>query len=198
GVDGGGNVYVAGSTASDFFPTVNVTQNLGGLGTDGFIAKLNPAGSSYVYSNYLGGSSDEIVFSLAVDANGNLYVAGATQSIDFPITRTGAQRVNGGGIDGFIGQFDATGKLIYGSYLGGGGDDFVLGIGLDGSGNMYVTGSTASTDFPATASAFQPKIGGATDAYVAKLAPGGAITWATYLGGTGDDEANGIAVDAAG
>jgi uncharacterized protein (TIGR03437 family) len=198
GLDGSGNVYVAGATASDLFPTVNATQTLSGQGTDGFIAKLDPTGSNYVYSNYLGGSSDEIVFSLAVDANSNLYVGGATLSVDFPVTRTGAQRVNGGGIGGFIGQFDSTGKLIYCSYLGGGGDDFVLGIGLDGAGNMYVTGSTASTDFPATASAFQPKIGGGTDAYVAKLAPGGAITWATYVGGTGDDEANGIAVDAAG
>jgi uncharacterized protein (TIGR03437 family) len=198
GVDAGGNVYVAGSTASDLFPTINATQTLAGQGTDGFIAKLAPTGSSYVYSNYLGGGSDEIAFSLAVDADSNLYVAGATLSVDFPVTRNGAQRVNGGGIDGFIGQFDATGKLIYCSYLGGGGDDFVLGIGLDGSGNMYLTGSTASADFPVTASAFQPKIGGATDAFVAKVAPGGAITWATYVGGTGDDEANGIAVDAAG
>ena len=198
-VDSTGAVYIAGATDSDDFPLVANTQNLGGLGTDGFFAKLDPTGKTLVYSNYLGGSSDDIAFAAALDSGGNLWLGGATISVDLPVSRSGLQRSYVGGIDGFVAEIDPTGKLNYLSYIGGTGDDYVFGIAVDAAGNIYTAGSTKSTDFPGTSSGFQPTNGGATDAWAARLAPGAAaIQWATYLGGSGDDEATAMTIDAAG
>jgi uncharacterized protein (TIGR03437 family) len=198
-VDSTGAVYIAGATDSDDFPLVANTQNLAGLGTDAFFAKLDPTGKTLVYSNYLGGSSDDIAFAAALDSGGNLWLGGATISVDLPVSRSGVQRTYAGGIDGFVAEIDPTGKMIYTSYLGGTGDDYVFGIAVDAAGNIYTAGSTKSTDFPGTSAGFQASNGGATDAWAARLAPGaGAIQWATYLGGSGDEEATAMTIDAAG
>jgi hypothetical protein len=151
------------------------------------------------YSTYLGGSGMDKVLSLAVDAAGNSYVAGLTQSIDFPVANA-AQPANGGSTDVFVSKINASGTaLIYSTYLGGSNIDAALGIAKDGAGNAYVTGYTASANFPVTAGAFQPALnGGAYDAFVVKLAPTGSLQYSTYLGGSDIEVANAIAVDGAG
>lgn len=197
-VDSTGNIYVAGGTNSDDFPVVGVSTSLSGLGFDGFIAKIDPTGKSYIYAGFMGGENDDIIFNMALDANSNLWVTGATLSTKFPLSRTGAQRTLAGGIDAFLSEFDPTGILLYSSYLGGTGDDYSLGVAVDPAGNVYTAGSTKSTDFPGTAAGAQPANAGGIDAWAAKFTSSGTPVWATYLGGTLDDEANSVAVDSAG
>src|ERR1035437_7769994 len=197
-VDSTGNIYVAGYTNSDDFPIVAVSATLAGLGNDAFIAKVNPTGTTYLYAGFVGGSGDDFAYGLALDANNNLWIAGGTSSTTFPLSRTGAQRTLAGGYDAFVSEFDPNGGLLYSSYLGGTGDDFAFGLAMDAAGNVYAAGSTVSTDFPGTASGFQPANAGGTDAWAAKLSPSGGLLWATYLGGSADDEATAIAVDGSG
>jgi uncharacterized protein (TIGR03437 family) len=197
-VDSAGNIYLAGYTGSDDFPIVAVSSTLAGLGYDAFIAKVNPTGTTYLYAGFVGGSGDDYAYGLALDANNNLWIAGGTSSTNFPLSRTGAQRTLAGGYDVFVSEFDPNGALLYSSYLGGSGDDFAFGIALDTAGNVYAAGSTVSTDFPGTASGFQPANAGGTDAWAAKLSPSGSLMWATYLGGSGDDVATSLAVDGSG
>jgi hypothetical protein len=201
-VDGSGNAYVVGRTASTNFPTASPFQaaNAGG-GLDAFVTKLNAAGSALIYSTYLGGASGpEDAFGIAVDTAGNAYVAGATGSTDFP-TVNPLQAANGGGVnDAFVAKLNASGSaLIYSTYLGGSLADTASGIAIDAAGNAYVGGFTASTNFP-TASPLQAASGGGPgDAFVAKLnAAGSALVYSTYLGGSGSDRVSGIAVDGAG
>ena len=184
-VDSAGNAYVTGETRSANFPTANALQpTIGGSG-DGFVAKLNPTGSALVYSTYLGGSSGDRGYGIAVDPSGNAYVTGETSSTNFP-TANPLQPTIGGNGDAFVAKLNPTGSaLVYSTYLGGSYGDRGYGIAVDPSGNTYVTGSTNSTDFP-TANPLQPAFGGGDfDAFVAKLNPGGsALVYSTYLGGS--------------
>jgi hypothetical protein len=150
-------------------------------------------------ATYLGGISADKVLAVASDAAGNTYVAGLTQSPDFP-TANAAQPVLGGATDAFVAKINAAGTaIIWSTYLGGSGIDAALGIARDAAGNVYVTGYTASPDFPVTPNAPQPTFGGgAYDAFVAKLDANGVLVQSTFLGGSGMDIANAIALDAAG
>ena len=197
-VDAAGNVYVAGATDSDDFPSVVVSSSLSGFGYDGFIAKIDPTFSTYLYAGWVGGENDDIIYAMALDSSNNLWVTGATASAKYPLSRTGAQRTPGGAVDSFVSEFDTGGVLLYSSYIGGAGDDYGLGIAVDTAGNAYLAGSTKSMDFPVTAGALQTANAGGVDAWTAKLSPAGAVVWSTYLGGTGDDEASGVAVDPSG
>src|SRR5207253_1114691 len=148
-IDGAQNVYVTGVTSSTNFPTVGPLQatNRGG-DHDVFVAKVNAAGNALTYSTYLGGSGDDVALSIAVDDSGNAYVAGGTDSTNFP-TANPLQPTNDGKVDAFVIEFNLDGSaLLYSSYLGGSDDDFAFGIALDNLGNLYVAGSTASTNFP--------------------------------------------------
>ena len=121
---------------------MNPFQAANGGSYDAFVAKLNPAGTALVYSTYLGGSSVDYGYGIAVDSAGNAYVVGNTASTDFP-TMNPLQAANGGGLDVFVATLNAAGSaLIYSTYLGGSGDDMGTGIALDSAGNAYVTGST--------------------------------------------------------
>jgi hypothetical protein len=198
-VDAAGNAYVTGYTTSTDFPTANALQAANGGGRDGFVAKLNAAGTALVYSTYLGGSGDEFGRGIVVDAAGNAYVTGDTSSTDFP-TANPLQAGNGGGsTDAFVAKLNGAGTaLVYSTYLGGSGDDSGQGIAVDAAGNTYVTGYTTSTDFP-TANSLQPANAGGYDAFVAKLnAAGTTLVYSTYLGGSHSDFGTGIALDAAG
>ncbi len=197
-VDASGNAYVTGETSSTNFPTKNPSQSASGGGADVFVAKLDPTGSTLVYSTYLGGSGGESGNGIAVDASGNAYVTGFTNSANFP-TKNPFQAALGGGGDAFVAKLDPTGSaLVYSSFLGGTMDDFGNGIAVDSSGNAYATGNTLSTNFP-TKNPLQAASGGARDAFVAKLnAAGSALVYSTYVGGSGEDSGNGIAVDSAG
>jgi len=207
-VDSTGSAYVTGYTSSTDFPTANAFQGKnasGGFGDDAFVAKLSPAGSTLLYSTYLGGSSNDAGFDIAVDAAGNAYVTGFTSSTDFP-TANGLQSIEGGfeNGDAFVTKFNAAGSaLVYSTYLGGGGSDHGESIAVDSAGNAYVTGPTLSTDFP-TVNAFQSTYGGGSDgesgdAFVSKFnGAGSALVYSTYLGGDDGDTGLGVAVDSAG
>jgi len=166
------------------------------------VTKLNPTGSGLVYSTYLGGSGDDNGTSIGVDAAGNAYVMGGTSSTNFPTTAGAFQRTFGGGIsDAFVTKLNPAGSgLVYSTYLGGSGSEGGFGIAVDAGGNAYVTGHTGSTNFPTTTGAFQTSFGGGGfDAFVTKLnSTGSALVYSTYLGSSGTDNGNGIAVDAAG
>lgn len=201
-VDTSGNAYLTGSTWSNDFPTTQGAFQLARSGqVDVFVTKLNAPGSALVYSTYLGGGSEETGYGIAVDPSGNAYVTGYTYSTDFPTTVGVFQPAKGGstGRDGFATALNATGAaLIYSSYLGGSGTDQGYGIAVDAAGNAYVTGETASTDFRMV-NAFQATYGGGADAFVTRInATGSALVYSSYLGGSGWDRGQGIAVDAAG
>jgi Beta-propeller repeat len=202
-VDSSGSAYVTGTTYSTDFPvTPGSIQTTFGGGSDAFVAKLNPLGTALVYSTYLGGSSYDLGYGIAVDSSGNAYVAGDTESINF--TGAGSSPIQSslsGSDDAFVAKLNATGTaLVYSTYLGGSGADGAVGIALDSSGNAYVTGITFSTDFPgASLSAIQPTNGGAGDAFVAEInGTGTSLIYSTYLGGSGYDVGDGIAVDSSG
>ncbi|OFX21373.1 MAG: hypothetical protein A2V77_07865 [Anaeromyxobacter sp. RBG_16_69_14] len=195
-VDRWGNALVAGETLSTDFPEVNPVQSSHGGGTyDAFVAKLDAAGGALVYATYLGGSAEDGAAGIAVDHAGNAYVTGNTASVDFPIANP-FQSAYGGAVDAFVAKLDPRGTaLVYATYLGGSAGDGAVGIAVDRSGNAYVTGGTGSTDFP-TANPFQPAGRGGGDAFAAKLDPRGtALTYSTYLGGSGGDVGSAIAVD---
>src|ERR1022692_2585480 len=198
-VDGSGNAYVTGFTASTDFPAMNPIQPVNGGGDDAFVAKLNPTGSALVYSTYLGGSGNDTGSGIAVDNSGNAYVAGYTSSTNFPTMSPLQLAYGGGDSDAFVAKLNPTGSaLVYSTYLGGSGEDQGGGIAVDNLGNAYVTGGTGSTDFP-TMNAAQATYGGDTDAFVAMLNPtGSALVYSTYLGGSSDDDGYGIAEDSAG
>ena len=174
-VDAAGNAYVTGETRSTNFPTTPgaLQPTFGGGSADAFVTKLNPTGSALVYSTYLGGSSDDSGAAIAVDASGNAYVTGSTQSSDFPTTVGAFQPGLGGFVDAFVTKLDPTGAaLLYSTYLGGSGFDSIIGTGIaqDAAGNAYVTGLTdSSNSLPTTVGAFQAASGGGFDAFVAKL-----------------------------
>jgi hypothetical protein len=200
-VDGAESAYVAGITASTDFPTTaGALQTTSGGAGDGFVAKLNAAGSALIYGTYLGGSGTDAGAGITVDSAGNAYVTGSTRSTDFPTTAGALQTTFGGGTDGFVAKLNAAGTaLIYSTYLGGSQDDRCFAIAVDSGGNAYVTGDTTSSNFPTTAGALQTTFGGVKDAFVAKLnTTGTALSFSTYLGGNDSDAGVGIAVHGAG
>jgi hypothetical protein len=199
-VDNAGNAYITGWTNSSDFPTVSPIQ-LDQVGTDAFIAKLNPSGSALVYATYLGGSAaaggtgTDVGMGISIDSAGNAYIVGETGSANFPTAGSPLQGTKGGVKDAFIAKLNPSGSaLVFSTFLGGNGNDTGYSIDLDTSNNVYVTGQTASTSFP-TASPFQAIYGGSTDAFVAKLNPSGStLIYSTYLGGTGSDISRDITI----
>ncbi len=150
-----------------------------------------------VYSTYLGGSSTDLGYGIAVDSAGNAYVTGYTYSADFP-TKDPLHAAYSGAADVFVSKLNAAGALVYSTYLGGAANDYGSAIVVDSAGNAYVTGSTNSVGFP-TVNALQPTNAGGFDAFVSKISPtGSALVYSTYLGGSGIDQGYGIAVDSAG
>ncbi len=202
-VDTNGNAYVTGNTLSADFPTASAFRNSNSGGSDAFVTKLNPAGNGILYSTYLGGSNDDFGEDIAVDASGNAYVTGNTNSNNFIALAAFADVVQngyaGGASDAFVTKFAPTGSaIVYSTYLGGGIDDEGKGIAVDADGNVYVTGVTNSLDFP-TNVPFQPATGGFHDAFISKLNPvGNGLLYSTYLGGSGEDSGDGIALDSSG
>jgi hypothetical protein len=194
-VDATGAVYVAGQTQSADFPILSALQGASGGSTDAFITKINSAGTVVVYSTYLGGTGNEVAHSITVDSAGNAYIAGETNSANFP-TINAVDANFAGSVDGFASKLNPNGNaLIYSTYLGGTGNDVAQSVAIDSTGAAYYAGFTSSIDLSGTAGGYN---GGAIDASVTKLSPAGALLYSTYLGGNTIDTANGIAVDAAG
>jgi Cep192 domain 4/Beta-propeller repeat len=210
--DSNGNAYVGGLTSASNFPvTYGALQTgYGGGPFDGFVAKINPTGSSLVYSTYLGGSQEDHVNGIALDSSGDAFLTGQTNSANFPVkggfqpeyaaASCGSALSNTPCFEGFVSELNPTGTgLVYSSYLGGTAASYSSDIALDSSGAAYVTGWTTSRDFPVTQGAYDTAWGGTNEAFVAKIAPaGGAISYATYLGDVYPDQANSIAVDGSG
>ncbi len=190
-------------TYSSDFPTRNAFQDsLKGL-SNVFVSRLDASGSQLVFSTYLGGSRYDSPGNIVLDREANIYVAGATQSIDFPVTAKAYQAVCDKGAfpgncsgDAFITKMDARGsKLIYSTYLGGRGYDEASDIAVDYAGAAYIGGQTNSADFPAV-NAYQAALAGQANGFVTKLSPdGSSLVYSTYLGGSGIDAVNGIALD---
>jgi hypothetical protein len=207
-VDSGGSAYVTGDTISTYgtFPvTAGVFQTSNAGSYDAFVIKLNPAGSGLIYATFLGGNLIDGGGGIAVDAAGNAYVGGRTESGSntFPETSGVFQPENGGGsMDAFVAKVNPTGTaLLYASFLGGSNQEVGTDIAIDQAGNSYVTGITQSTapSFPVTAGAFQTQSGGSGDAFVAKVNPTGTmLLYSSFLGGENWEVGEGIAIDGAG
>jgi hypothetical protein len=204
-VDGSGYAYVTGYTSStDYDVTPGAFQTTNGGIRDVFVTKLNATGTALVYSTYIGGSGEDYGYGIAVDGSGNAYVTGYTWSTDYDVTPGAFQTTKSTTIlserDVFVTKLNATGTaLVYSTYLGGSDWDFGNAIAVDGSGNAYVTGYTLSTDYDVTPGAFQPTKGGGRDVFVTKLnATGTDLVYSTYIGGSGEDRGNAIAVDGSG
>jgi Calx-beta domain/Beta-propeller repeat len=193
-LDSAGNAYVTGSTASAGFPNNNAVACLGtkSTGDDAFVVMLNTTGATVGYCRFIGGSGVDAGQGIAADAAGNVWFVGTTTSSNLPVVAA-VQPTFGGGSDGFVGKLDPTGAVVYLTYLGGSGFDLAFAVAVDVAGNAYVTGSTDSIDFP-MAAPLQPVLGGGDDAFVTKLNVAGTLVFSTYLGGSGDDAGNGIAV----
>jgi hypothetical protein len=197
-----GSVYVAGATNSIDFPLANPYQlNYGGSVFDAFVSKLSADGSTVLYSTYLGGSRPDVADGIAVDTAGNAYVTGNTQSPDFPTMNALFSSLDGGN-DAYVTELTSDGSaLVYSTYLGGSANDVGRAIAVDAAGDAFVAGYTGSSDFPqGTNPGLQTNYGGSdADAFVAELGANGmALVYSSYLGGSGYDAANGIAVDANG
>jgi hypothetical protein len=220
-IDAAGNVYATGFTLSGspgslpkFPTTAGVLQTaFGGTGGhnegDAFVTKLSANGKTFLYSTYLGGAKDDQGWSIQVDGAGNAYVAGETDSANFPTTAGVVQRLvpakmAGSVTTGWLAKLNpAATALVFSTYLGGRGNDKIFGLALSATGNLFVTGATTSNNFPTTAGVVQRLFGGTAgglgDAFVADINPTGtAFVYSTYLGGRGDEAGASIKVDAAG
>ncbi len=205
-VDSSGSAYVTGGTSSINFPTQSPYQAALRGPRNAFVTKLTPAGNELAYSTYLGGGANDSGAGIAVDGSGSAYVTGSTSANNFP-TQSPYQATLHGVPNAFVTKFAAAGNaLSYSTYLGGSNGDSGRGIAVDGAGSAYVTGDTASSNFPVQLP-YQGALGGPTNAFVTKFTPAGnSLSYSTYLGGSGavivhiasGDTGYGIAVDQSG
>jgi hypothetical protein len=201
-VDGAGCALVTGYTSSKNYPVKNAFDgSFSGdpyYGTDAFLTKFSSTGKTLVFSTYLGGQGTEWGEDVVGDATGAVYVTGKTDSSDFP-TKNPFDSTSNGSSDVYVAKFDPSGKnLVYSTYLGGKSIDEAAGIAVDGTGAVWVTGQTWSSDFPKK-DFFDGTLGGYCDAFVTKVGPGGnLLVFSTFFGGTSSDYGLAIAVDKTG
>jgi hypothetical protein len=206
--DGTGNIFLAGTTGSTNFPvTPGAFQTANAGGQDGFVAKFDNNGAR-LWGTYYGGSSTEggIAFKcgLCTDPSGNVWYSQVTASTNFPVTAGCFQAANGGGTDATLVKLTTAGARLYATYYGGSGTEApgvprwgantAPAIASDGSGNIFMTGLTQSTNLPVTAGCFQAANAGGGDAFFVKWSSAGARLYATYYGGTGNEEAAGVGI----
>jgi murein DD-endopeptidase MepM/ murein hydrolase activator NlpD len=197
-VDTMGRAYAAGSSQSPDFPTTAGAFEPSPNGSDdAFVVSVNEAGTALPYATFLGGGKADYAGAIAVDGQGNVYVAGATQSPDFPSTVGAFDTSYGGSYDAFVVKLNAAANgLGYAAFLGGSGDDWGQAIAVDEMGAVYVAGSSQSFDVPQAAKPFSGSYEGGHDAFVARVNElGTELAYATFLGGSGEDDATAIAVD---
>ena len=198
-VDGSGNAYITGETNSLDYPVTSgaFQTNYGGGEWDAFITKINQNGSALIYSTFIGGNSQDISTSIAIDASGNAVIAGFTASTDYPVTSGAFQTTIAGYNDIFVTKINQDGNaLLYSTFLGGDGDDWTYSIAIDGNGNSYITGNTYSFNYPVTSGAYSTTKYFGLDALVTKLNQNGsALIYSTFIGGTDEDWVYAIAID---
>jgi PKD repeat protein len=199
--DGAGSVYLSGLTYSTTgIATTGAYQtscsSCASFAADAFIVKFNSSGVRQ-WGTYYGGAGDEYYYDMTTDASGNVIGTGFTMSTS-KIASSGAHQtsLNGTEFDGFISKFNTSGGRQWGTYYGGSGADYFYAIATDASNNIYVAGATESTSGIATSKTHQTSNAGLTDAFLAKFSSTGVRQWGTYYGGTNDDYAYGISLDA--
>ena len=202
-IDSSGNVYVTGLTkdaVTDFPKTTGAYDESHNGNYDVFVSKLNSSGSSLTYSTFIGGSGEDVGYAIDVDGSGNAYVTGECDS-GFPTTNGAYDTSHNGGLaDVFVVKLNNTGNsLSYSTYIGDGDDDRGYGIAVDGSGDIWLTGKTVSTNFPTTNGAYDMTHNGNADVFVVKLSPDSSgssdLLYSTYIGGSGGDYGNAILED---
>ncbi|MGO9648134.1 MAG: choice-of-anchor D domain-containing protein [Terriglobales bacterium] len=201
-IDSAGNCYVAGTGTIVPTPGAYQSKKPGGM----YVVKFDPL-ANVIFATYLGGSGGEDPGGIALDPGGNIWLTGATYSNDFPVTNNAIQHSFGGGQnDAFVAELNPTGtQLLYGTYLGGSGYDSLAyeaspeltGIAVDSNGDVIVTGTTNSSDFPVL-NAIQPTFQGSFSAFVTKIGSAGQLLYSTYLGESSGAQGVGIATDSAG
>jgi hypothetical protein len=200
-MDSNGNVYIAGETTSSDFPTTPGVYDQTYSSEDGFVVKFDANLGNLLSATFLGGSRPDVINSLHISESGDVYVGGYTQSYDLPVTANAYDKTFGGTIsDAFVAKLDANLKnLLACTYIGGTNAwyDEILVLTTDGSGNVYIAGTTWASDFPVTSKGFDKTFGGGeTDSFVAKMdGTLSTLIASSYLGGSQDDWINDIAID---
>lgn len=205
-LDDDGNAYITGPTRSTqaSFPVLGGPSLIASGGYDAFVAKVNPAGTTLVYAGYIGGSGLDQGRDIDVDDAGNAYVTGFTNSTEasFPVLVGPDLSFNGGAFDAFVAKVAFSGAgLEFAGYIGGSGSEQGSGIAVDGAGRAHITGHTDSNQasFPVVVGPDLTYNGGPQDAFVARVdASGATLLYSGYIGGSGQDWGQGIAVDRAG
>ena len=196
-LDSFGNVIVVGVGQGTVAPVVNAAQSVLGGDWDAFVWKFNPTGTALIFSTYLGGAGRDQAFDVAVDAVNDVYVTGQTNSTNFPTTPGAFRTSNSGSYDIFVTKLSSTGAMLYSTYLGGSADDCVISfcdIGVDSSGQAYVSADTLSLDFP-TVNAIDPTNNGSRDAVLSVIqANGSGLSFSTFLGGPAQESRVSLAV----
>ncbi len=193
-LDAAGSMYVAGYTESSNMPVQNPIQSKGS-GNDAFVFKMNASGTQILYATFIGGSSDDRAYGLAVDGSGAAYLCGSTASSNFPVANASKiQPLRGGGKDAFVLKLNPSGNaLVYSSYMGGSGSDSLHGCVLDPYNQLYAVGETNSSNLP-TKAPFQAANAGGMDAFLVKINMNATLVFSTYFGGSADDGGRGIAL----
>ena len=198
---GEGAVFIAGETGSGagFPTTVGPDTSFGGGTEDAFVASVKPDGTGLLFAGFIGGSMEERAWDVTVDGAGRAYVEGDTSSPNLPVVVGPDTSYGGGTKDGFLARVRADGTgFEYLGFLGGSGQDGGYGVGVDGMGSAYVTGSTTSMDFPAVGGT-DPSFNGDRDVFLAKVRPDGSgFVYSGYLGGSAFDEPYDLDVDGRG
>ena len=196
-LDSSSNAYIAGYTYASDFPTANAAFARAHAVPDGFVSKIDPTGTTLLYSTYIGGVGSDAFTSIAVDSTGAAWVAGYTSSVDFPVLNAYQSTLNGasGSYDAVVLKLNPSGSLASSTYLGS--NSYGMGVAVDAAGNSFATGYVSGT-FPTTSGAYLTGSAGGTDGFVVKFNSSGGLVYSTYLGGSGSDVAYGIAVDTSG
>ena len=194
--DASGNVYISGITSSTAgVATTGAYQTIGDLSGNAFLAKFDSTGN-LLWATYYGGNGTENGISLAIDNSGNIYMTGSTSSKS-GIATSGAYQTSfaGGNYDAFLAKFSTSGSLLWATYYGGNNEDDGFGVTTDTSGNIYISGSTASASGIATSGAYKTSYSGNTDAFLAKFSSQGNLIWGTYYGGINSDGGESVVSD---
>lgn len=187
GIDNASNLIIAGYTTSTAsIATAGTQQTVYGGTQDGFVVKYTSAGSK-TWGTYIGGTGKDEISCLALDGSNNIWIGGRTFSFNSIVTSGCHQSSYGGGEDGFVIKLNSSGVRQYGSYYGGNGNDYIKGIKLDISGNIYIGGYTSSSSAISTSNSHQSTLEGSSDVFLAKFNGSGARQWATYYGGSNND-----------
>lgn len=191
-LDTNDNIYISGTTFSTDFPTLNAYQSTYKGNTDGFLAKFSSEGQLQ-FSTYLGGIENEYVNEMIIDIDGNIILAGTTQSNDYP-TLNAFNGTYGGNTDIFLTKFSQNGSVLFSTFVGGGQNDFSYDLKVDSNKYILLVGSTRSYDFPVY-NGYNVTYGGNTDGFLIKLSSSGELVYSTFLGGSEDDFISKITLD---